>query len=344
MSGSVVIPVEEIRAAIHRSLNGYSVPEEHILFVAETLVSTSLRGIDTHGVELLPTYLMELAGGRSLARPELSWGSKFPGLALLDAGNALGIVAGNVGIRRAINLAKEFGVSAVGIKNSNHFGAAGFYAGLAADAGLACFAFSNSDALVATSEGTKVLNGTNPIAFVANGIGQDSFHLDMATSQVAYSKVRSYLANSMTLSHGWAVDKTGVDSEISGTISALKPLGGYKGQGLAMVVQILCSLLVGGPFDSEITHLYSAPYSSGRKVGHFFLCINIEGLIDVRQFRNHLTALMNMFREDNQHGAPALVPGDKEREYWAKRSVEGIPVSAELYQILTCVREVGLTK
>ena len=117
----------KLQRAIVGSLVERKLAEKDAIYVSETLITASLWGIDTHGVELLPTYLKELEGGRSKARPQMSWTETQRGVALLDANGGLGIVAGNLAMRRAIEIALDNGIAAVGVRNSNHFGAAGYY-------------------------------------------------------------------------------------------------------------------------------------------------------------------------------------------------------------------------
>jgi LDH2 family malate/lactate/ureidoglycolate dehydrogenase len=319
-----------LRGAIARALAPFALEPRHVGYVADTLVETSLDGIDTHGVRLLETYVAELAGGRAKPRPDMRVLGAMPALALLDADDALGVVAGNVAIELAMERARELGIAAVSVRNSNHFGAAGHYTQRAARAGLIALAFSNSDALVAPFGGTVAMNGTNPIAMAAPGVGDDTFALDMATSQVSYSKFKQYLAAERPLERGWAQDAEGADASESGAVETLQALGGYKGQGLGMLVQILAALLAGMPDDRTISHLYAPPYDAPRKIGHFFVCIDPRATGDADAFRARVSALNDAFRSSRASGAdPVLVPGDKERAARAARLAHGIPLSAD---------------
>jgi ureidoglycolate dehydrogenase (NAD+) len=323
------LPAERLSAAIRGALVLRGVPPEHAGFVADGLVSTSLRGIDTHGIRLLPTYLAELDGGRARAGPELVFTGE-RGARRLDAGGALGLVAGTVACREAVRLAREHGVGAVSVANSNHFGAASVYTLDMAREGALGLAFTNSDALVAPAYGRQPLFGTNPLSLAVAASGGELFCLDMATSQISYSKVKSQQEKGLPLEPGWAVTPEGGDAAGGGEIGALKPLGGYKGQGLGMIVEILCALLAGMPFDHELTHLYAPPYDTPRQVAHLFLAFDLAVFGDPDAFRARLTQLLALVRESE--GAPGervVNAGDLEREAERERGERGIPLSPD---------------
>jgi LDH2 family malate/lactate/ureidoglycolate dehydrogenase len=317
--------------------------EEHAGYVVDALIEASLRGIDTHGVRLFRTYLAELDGGRSRARPELRWlAPSAPGAPsgatsarTLDAGGALGIVAGRTACAEAARLARQFGVGAVSVRNSNHFGPASYYTLEMARQGVIGFAFTNSDALVAPKNGVAPLFGTNPISIAAAGEEGDLFCADLATSQVSYSKVKHHREHGMPLEPGWAVTKEGEDvaSVDGGEVAALQPLGGHKGQCLGMTVEILCALLAGMPLDHELTHLYVEPFDEPRQVAHLFLALDpaaFGAADDATGFRSRLSGFLGLVRSQPAvAGERVVVPGDLERESAETRRAAGIPLGAE---------------
>jgi LDH2 family malate/lactate/ureidoglycolate dehydrogenase len=329
------LPAERLALAIRAALLRRGLSGEHAGFVADGLVGTSLRGIDTHGVRLFPTYLAELEGGRARARPELRWqGEK--AVRRLEAGGALGLVAGTIACREAVRLAREHGVGAVSVAHSNHFGAASVYTLDMARQGALGLAFTNSDALVAPFGGRHPLFGTNPLSLAVAAANGEIFCVDMATSQVAYSKVKSQREKGLPLEPGWAVTPEGKDAAEAGdtaNIAALQPLGGYKGQCLGMIVEILCALLAGMPFDHELSHLYSLPYDTPRQVAHLFLAFDLAAFGDPDApdaFRARLAHLLAFVRQQEAvPGEQVLDPGDLEREAERERREEGIPLSEE---------------
>jgi LDH2 family malate/lactate/ureidoglycolate dehydrogenase len=310
--------------------------EEHTGFVVDGLLEASLRGIDTHGVRLFPTYLAELDGGRSRTRPVLAWSGSRPAARVLDAGGALGLVAGRIACAEAVRLARQHGVGAVSVRDSNHFGAASVYTLAMAREGVLGLSFTNSDALVAPFQGVRPLFGTNPLSMAVGGLGDDLFCADLATSQVSYSKVKHRREQGLPLEPGWAVAADGGDAAAKGEdgpagpaeIAALKPLGGYKGHCLNMIVEILCALLAGTPLDHELSHLYIEPYDEPRRVAHLFLALDAAAFLDPDDFRSSLSRLMATVREQPATaGERVIVPGDLEAESAAARRAEGIPLT-----------------
>lgn len=332
------VAADSLSRLMERALARRGVPRRHRALVVDGLVGTSLRGVDTHGVRLFPTYLAELDGGRARAEPELEWSGRGASRRL-DAGAALGVVAGTLAAREAARLAADHGVGAVAVANSNHFGAASVYTLEMARRGTVGLAFTNSDALVAPFAGVRPLFGTNPLSLAAEGEEGELFCLDMATSQVSYSRVKRHREAGEPLEPGWAVTADGRDAAeaeaeeaVAGGGSdaplALQPLGGYKGQGLVMMVEILCTLLVGGPFDHELSHLYVPPFDEPRRVGHLFLALDPGSFGDAEAFRRRLSELLAAVRAEPAAGEePVLVAGDPETAAEADRRRHGIPLN-----------------
>jgi ureidoglycolate dehydrogenase (NAD+) len=330
------VPAADLDRVMRAALLRRGLSDEHAGWVVDGLLETSLRGIDTHGVRLFSTYLAELDGGRARARPELAFVTAESGgrraARLLDAGHALGLVAGRAACAEAVRLARENGVGAVAVRNSNHFGAASVYTLEMARQGTVGLAFTNSDALVAPFHGLRPFFGTNPVSIAAQGEGDDLFCADFATSQVSYSKVKHHRASGLPLEPGWALTIGGEDAAGDGSaeISALQPLGGgsgHKGHCLGMVVEILCALLAGMPLDHELSHLYSEPYDAPRQVSHLFLALDVAAFQDPAVFRAGLSRLSALVRRQPAvEGERVLVPGDPETATAAARSLDGIPL------------------
>jgi LDH2 family malate/lactate/ureidoglycolate dehydrogenase len=311
------VPAATLAGLMGEALRRRGLPEEHVAFVVDGLLETSLRGVDTHGVRLFSTYLAELDGGRAKARPELRWSGE-KGARALDAGGALGLVAGRVAADEAARLAREFGAGAVSVRNSNHFGAASVYTLAMARQGVLGLSFTNSDALVAPHGGARAVFGTNPISMAVVGEADDLFCADFATSQVSYSKVRHHRAHGLPVEPGWVVEE---DETV------LKPLGGHKGQCLGMMVEILCALVAGMPLDAELSHLYAPPYDEPRRVAHLFLALDVGAFRNPEGFRADLSRLLGQVRaEPGVAGARVVAPGDLEAETAAERRERGIPL------------------
>jgi len=325
----------QVHGAIVAALIGLSLSEAHAKDVADALIDASLRGIDTHGVRLLHSYVKELEAGGAKAKPIFKIDGSLPAAALFDADDALGVVAGTAAMREAIRRARSAGIAAIAVSHSNHFGRADYFARMASAAGQIGLVFSNSDALVVPFGGAKALNGTNPLAMAAAGVDSDGFYLDMATSQTAYSRVLHALRHGLPIAPGLATNQEGHDLSQGGELGALQPLGGVKGQGLGMMIQILCTLLSNMPFDAELSNLYCEPYDTPRLISHFMVAIEISAFVDPAVFRTRLSELLTLFRESKATGAAAVkVPGDVEREAQAERLLGGIPLDEEDVRLL----------
>jgi LDH2 family malate/lactate/ureidoglycolate dehydrogenase len=326
---------EVLERALTRVLVARGTTAEHAGWVSRALVETSLRGVDTHGIALFPTYLHELEGGRAAARPVLRWHGEGKAICVLDAGGALGVVAGHVAADRAAVLARDHGLGAVAVRNSNHFGAAGAHALRIADRGLLGLCFSNSDALVAPLGGLRPLFGTNPVSVALRGHGDELLCVDMATSQSSYTRIKQRRERGLPIEPRCAVGRDGRDSSETGDVAALQPLGGHKGQCLSMVVELLCTLVTGAPLDHELSHLYEPPYDAPRNVGHLVMAIDLGQLDGAAGFASRLGGWLAAVRAQPTRGdAGVLVPGDLERAAHHERARDGIPIDPSLLRVL----------
>jgi LDH2 family malate/lactate/ureidoglycolate dehydrogenase len=313
------------QAAIRRGVS-----KEHAQWFARALVDTSLMGIDTHGLRLLSLYLRELDEGRSNPKPAFKVLRQRGGTATLDADAALGTVAGVHAARLAADLAAQHGIGAVAVGNSNHFGAASVYGLEMAERNMVGMITTSAAARMAPFNGKKPMFGTNPICFAAPAGKGHTYLLDMATSQISYSQIKHYRKNGMKLPTGWVLDKAGQYTESPDEVVSLAPLGGYKGQGLAMMVQILSGLLAGMPLDHELEHLDTGRFDIGRNIGHFMIAIDIGAFADPEQFQSAVASLMTAVRETPaSEGERVLVAGDPQAAIRRKRLAEGIPASDE---------------
>ncbi|MHA4851005.1 Ldh family oxidoreductase [Rhodococcus sp. MSC1_016] len=327
-------PEQQARTLAARAFREAGVPAGNAEQVADALVDTSLRGIDTHGLRLLPQYLDELATGvaKATATPTVV-SDRGAGL-LLDADGALGVLAGLAAARLAAERAREFGVAAVGVRNSNHFGAASVYTRHLARHGLVGIAVTSAASRVAPFGGVEPLFGTDPIS-VAAGVGDDEFALDMATSQVCFGEVKQRRAEGRPLNSGWATDLCGRPTEVPDEAYALSPLGGYKGQGLAMAVTLLGAVLTGSPPDWRLAQVGDGTPGRSRGVGHFVLALDPGAFSGQTSFTAGLVDLLDTVRAATPAtDAPVVAPGDPQRAHQRERSERGIPLDARTAEVL----------
>lgn len=330
------IAVNELDELMMVALLRRGLSQEHARFVVDGLVETSLRGVDSHGIAMFPAYLRELDEGRCPAKPRMSVERTRPGAATMDAGSALGLVAGAIAAREAVDLARVAGAGAITVRNSNHFGAGAVHALEMARRGSVGLCLSNSDALVVPHGGMNPLVGTNPISLAAMAEGGDIFCADFATSQGSFLKNLRAYDEGKPIASGVLVNARGEDvMRNGGRPIGLLPLGGHKGQCLGMIVEILCALLSGGAFDHEIDNMFVEPFDHARGISHFMLALDVSAFQDPRVFGTRLRGLLEFTR-----GLPARpgyrvgAPGDFEADTARERRGEGIPMDTALYQLL----------
>lgn len=319
--------VERLAAA---SLATRGVPQAQA--VAEALVESSLAGVHTHGVRLLKGYLDELDRGVAAAeaRPEVV--SDSGPIALVDARGCLGVVAGIVGADEATERARRHGVGIVGVRSSNHFGAAGVYARRIARSGFVGLVTTSAAARVAAFGGTQPVLGTNPLA-----VAFDDFCADMATSQVCFGAVKERGRLGWPLPDGWASTGDGSPAISAQEATALAPLGGYKGQALGMVVSILTAVLVGGPLDSELEHVGESADGVPREIAHLLMAIDPERLGGGGAARDRLHRLLAGVRNSGgprDERAP-MSPGDRQRENRRRQGALGLELDDETRDLLS---------
>ncbi len=337
------ISAPDLKAWITRVLVRVSVPEEEAAVATDVLVDTSLRGVDTHGVLLLPYYVQSLRSGAIDPRPQIRVERTGPATATVDGDNGLGHVVGVRAMREAIELARKSGLGAVAVRSSNHFGAAGYYARLATPEGMLGLALTNSSPGQAPWGAGEAFLGTNPLAFAAPGGIEGGFALDMATTQVAYGKVSLAARLGERIPIGWAVDKEGRPTEDpqAALEGRMLPLGGYKGYGLALMVEILTGILTGAGFGPHV----SEPGEHKENVGHFFLALDVGRFMPLEEFRGRMKQMA-----DEIHALPlaegferdpsgARFPGEIELEAAERRGREGIPLPGFLVSELEKVGE-----
>ncbi len=298
--------------------------------VVDGLVQTSLRGVDSHGIRLASAYINNALNGKINLKPKMKIKRTSHATAVLDADGTFGIPAGMKAMDEAILLAKKNGIGAVAVINSTHFSAAAIYALRAAETGMIGMSFTNATPLVMPYGGKQPFLGTNPICFAAPCEGEPPFCLDMATSTVARNKVLSYKEKGLALDEGWATDVDGIPTTDAGKAKWLLPLGGYKGYGLGLMVEILCSVLCGLETGPHIKSMYeNDSYGWKKGLGHFFVAIDVSKFQELAAFKKRLKALLVELRaQASTDGTKTvLVAGDPEKKAYAERLIHGIPMT-----------------
>ena len=325
-------PAAALSAWAVRCLRAAGVRPADARVLAESLVQTSLWGIDSHGLARLGHYLARFTAGSIRPRPRLHLKRTGPCSAQLDGGHGHGILVNHRAMAAAIALARKTGVGVVGVASSSHCGALGLYGRKAAAAGMVSIGFTHSDAFVAPYRGRKKFLGTNPICItVPTRNPARPLCLDMATSAVPFNRVMNYRRENRRLQPGWALDARGRPTTNPHAVSCLLPLAGYKGYGLALMIDLLCGPLNGMPFGPHIPPMYTG-LGRPRRLGSFFL------VFDPRRFGGGKAlpaAASRVAREAcaqprARQSQEILVPGDPELRCAARRARQGIPIEPGL--------------
>ena len=315
---------------------------------ADVLVQANLRGIDSHGVARLVRYVNGLRDGVMIARPEEMVIVETPTTITVDAGAGLGQPISYRAMEAVIEKAREFGCGFATVRNSNHYGIAGYYAMMALEQDMIGISTTNAAVLVVPTFGRDAMYGTNPIALAVPAGEEQPFVMDMATSTVPRGKLEVYNRAEKPLPSGWATDEKGVPTSDAGRVldnfikragGGLLPLGGageefsgYKGYGMGLMVEILSAVLPGAAF---LTHVY--PKDADGKplpanLGHFFGAWRIDAFRQPEAFKADMDRVIRELKGGNRaEGAARIyVHGEKEFEEHQRRAANGIPLGAKV--------------
>lgn len=303
-------------------------PAWHYSAVVDGLILASLRGVDSHGIRLLPIYIEAVRSGRIKKTPNFTFRRRAPSVGIFDADHAFGICAGVKAMEKAIDLAKKTGVGAVAVKNSSHFGAAAIFSLLAAQKNMIGISMTHASAHVVPFGAREPFFGTNPICIAAPCMGEEPICLDMATSQVAWNRIQLHKERGLALEDSWATDERGQVTRDPNKAKSLLPLGGYKGYALGMMVDVFCSMLTGMTFGPKVKKMTPVD-GQKQKIGHFFLAIDISKFTSVVTFRRRTKEMADQIRrmKPARDQKVILVAGDPEKSTYKKRVKSGIPLT-----------------
>jgi ureidoglycolate dehydrogenase (NAD+) len=299
---------------------------------ARVLVVTSLRGGNSHGIRLLPHYLHTIGGGRIEPAPSLSVEQTGPGAAVVDAGNVFGRFAGIRAIAESFAIATETGIAGVTVVNSSHFDTAGCYGLSSAEARFLGFAFANSDPFVLPDDGVAPFHGTNPLDFAAPVASQRPLLLDAATSTVPGNRITDYEFKGLPLPDEVVVDAAVKMTAFPTAIAALLSLDvtrfGFKGAGLAAMMEVLSAVLTGMAHRSWPLPMWGAALSTPRKMVQFFMVIDPDAFVpravDEMGIAAHLADLRVV---PAKPGNRVIAPGGREWACQVVRSDDRISIA-----------------
>lgn len=328
---------------IARILGGAGVPASHAILVSNSLIAANLRGIDSHGVQLLSGYMQQLREGGVDGSAGGVIAAETGACLIYDGQNGLGQVVANACAHHAVRLARDNGVGLVIARNSHHYGAAFYWSEIMARAGCIGITMSTTGIVIPPWQGKSARLGTNPIAMAVPGSCRETWLLDMATTTVARNRVASAIENGLsTIPASWMF----MDANGNPTTSCRdaengwpQPLGGYKGTGLAMMVEILCAGLSGGPMSTE------APfYRNGvvpLRTSHMFMAIDPTRFMQSGEFEERMVRLIGLVKSSEPASGyeEVLVAGEPEWRTEKKRLREGIPIPAPLWTRLLAIAD-----
>jgi LDH2 family malate/lactate/ureidoglycolate dehydrogenase len=313
--------------------------------VAETLVESNLRGVDSHGVVRLPHYAKRLRNGTVNPRPNISVQRTGSSTAVVEGDRGMGQLVAVRAMQEAISLARQSGIGAVGARNSSHCGACAYFVDLAARQGMVGIALTHTDSIMVPPGMKRIFLGSNPIAFGAPAAGGPPLVVDMSTTHAAWGKVIVAREEGKPIPPEWGVDAAGRPTTDPGKVVGLAPSGAHKGYALALMVEVLCAQLMGLPFGRHVTKMYGE-LDKARNLGHFMLALDVGRFVDPVSFGSQVSQLLEEARaeEPSDPARPPLAPGDPERLTAARRRRDGIPLGgAVLAELNALAAEVGVT-
>jgi ureidoglycolate dehydrogenase (NAD+) len=313
----------------------------HCEVVAEALVRADLRGVSSHGVARLDPYIAHLEAGGFNPDPDVTLNEQADGALVVDADNGPGQSAGKPTMERLISMAGQNGVAAGVVNNSNHFGTAAYYTEMAANADCIGMAMTNVPAEVIPFGGREPYLGTNPIAISSPSPKDHPITLDMATSIVAMGKI-DHVASEKgeKIPDDWGVDSEGNPTTDPDQVSALRPVGGPKGYGLGVIVEILAGILSGAGQSTTMTSLYD-DYEDSLGVGHFYLALDVDTFMNVDEFESGIGSFIEGIKDvaTGEDVSEVMLPGEIEANTLQQNRRNGVPIEESVFENLRAQAE-----
>lgn len=346
-----------LEAFMADALVAAGVPKDDARIIGEVLIESDRRGIDSHGIgRLKPIYIDRIRDGILNPTTTIEVIRERKTTAVLDGHNGMGHVVSKRAMEMAIEKAQAHGMGMVAVRNSTHYGIAGYYATMATQAGMIGITGTNARPSIAPTFGVENMLGTNPLTI---GIPTDEpfpFVLDCATSITQRGKIEHYERMGKALAPGWVIDEQGNTSTDAAQVltaltqgqAALTPLGGigedgggYKGYGYATVVEILSAALQDGAYLKKLNGFDESGKKIPYPLGHFFIAIAVEEFIDLARFQAITGDILRQLRASRK--APGcdyiFTPGEKEHLIWQLRQQKGCPVPLALQKDMNVLRE-----
>ncbi|MDR1204426.1 MAG: Ldh family oxidoreductase [Peptococcaceae bacterium] len=312
-------------------LKAIHVPDAEAEIIAESLLQADLRGVKSHGLIRLPAYIRRIEAKVMNPVKNIQVIQDSGSTALIDANNTFGPLAGHAAMTKAIEKAKEFGAGMVAVRNSNHFGVSAYYTMMAADQDMIGIVMTNAAPALAPFGAKTALMGTNPVSVTIPADEEPALVLDMSSTLVARGKIRYAATTHQDIPLGWALDPEGKptadpEAALKGT---LEPIGGPKGSGLALMIEILCSLLTGTGFLGEVRE--TTDLNGPMKTGHLFCAFEIARFTDPKAFKKEIDRCVRLIKSlPSISGGPIYLPGEIEYLNVLKNQKDGLAYDGEV--------------
>lgn len=355
-NGNFYVPVGTIRCFIKDVFIALGVPSEDAEICADVLITSDLRGIQSHGIGRLKYYYDRITSGQHNPITKFEILRETPATAVVDGNHGTGMVIGTRAMQMAITKARTVGMGSVAVRNSTHFGIDGYYPLMAVKAGMIGMSFTNARPSIAPTFSIQPMLGTNPIAFGAPTDEDFPYLFDAATSITQRGKVEVLEKEEKPVPEGLIIDQenkpltdpTKILSDIPEGLAALLPLGGtgeqyggHKGYGLATIVEILSASLQGGSFLYGLTGFDKNGNKRPFSVGHFFMAINIESFIDLDDFKKTTGEILRQLRSAKKAPGSKRIytAGEKEFENEKKIIKQGIQINSNLQKEIIFLKQ-----
>ncbi|KAI0103453.1 putative malate/L-lactate dehydrogenase [Daldinia grandis] len=338
------VEAAEARKFIEAILEGNGAPEPNASIIARCLVAADLRGVDTHGINRIPSYMARVRNGVLDATASPAVSKLTPVVAQVDGRNGFGFLAAEAGMRTACDMARDFGIGLASVKHSNHFGMSAWVVRQALDAGMMSLVFTNSSPALPVFGGRSKILGVSPVACGAPGGRQGPFILDMAPSVAARGKVYKAKRRGEKIPLDWALDAEGrpTDDPAAALEGVMLPMGGPKGSALAIMMDVFSGVLSGSAFAGGVTGPYDP--SKASDVGHFLVAIKPDLFMSLDEFRERMDFLyQRVVGSDKAAGVERIYfPGEIEQLTQEQREKTGIPlVQAEVDALNEEAKKIG---
>lgn len=333
MGKTYYITKESLYDLIERLYTKAGMSQKDAAYHAKGLIHASLRGVDSHGVMRISSYLHRMEIGAINMHPNIQCVKDERTLRILDADSSSGFISSRMAMEQAIEMAREYMIGAVLVRNSNHNGAGALYGQMAVDAGMIGFCTTNVCPNMSAPGALGDVVGNNPFCIAIPTYNSFPFMLDMALSVVAGGKLKMAAAKGEKIPLGWASDRMGnpTDDPQKGFDGFLLPVGGFKGLGMAYAVDLLCGMMSGGAFQSHLRNTLKNPDDPSHTC-HMFMAIDANRLIGKETLRENMKEYRDYIRQiPTTNGQPLMFPGEIEYNCSLFREKHGIPVPESLY-------------